>query len=301
MWPCPCNYHASPILAAFADPSPPSNATLSTIAITRSNNLPFSKLSAAIQQSQLSYDLYLIARQLYFYFFSSSLSFRSRIFLRSKRGNVVHRRKFPRLFTMLVTSLFDEGTISKLNDIGDAIEGLRDRGSNKRLSPISTRERELSLLQRSAFRVSLPREINDTWKTDYRATLFHRSSSIYSLRGISRFGSVQIEFRFSILSALSSRNDRFGQQPTLLTNYTTLLCFLSPEIFHSFSRFYRMPRHFMEAFLFFLQKERTMDPLRTPLKWRMGFSRGDEVGNRPVRRKAGSYTLSSLSKLQRVE
>lgn len=90
---------------------------------------------------------------------------------------------------MLVTSLFDEGTISKLNDIGDAIEGLRDRGSNKRLSPISTRERELSLLQRSAFRVSLPREINDTWKTDYRATLFHRSSSIYSLRGISRFGS----------------------------------------------------------------------------------------------------------------
>lgn len=121
---------------------------------------------------------------------------------------------------MLVTSLFDEGTISKLNDIGDAIEGLRDRGSNKRLSPISTRERELSLLQRSAFRVSLPREINDTWKTDYRATLFHRSSSIYSLRGISRFGSVQIEFRFSILSALSSRNDRFGQQPTLLTNYT---------------------------------------------------------------------------------
>lgn len=202
---------------------------------------------------------------------------------------------------MLVTSLFDEGTISKLNDIGDAIEGLRDRGSNKRLSPISTRERELSLLQRSAFRVSLPREINDTWKTDYRATLFHRSSSIYSLRGILRFGSVQIEFRFSILSALSSRNDRFGQQPTLLTNYTTLLCFLSPEIFHSFSRFYRMPRHFMEAFLFFLQKERTMDPLRTPLRWRMGFSRGDEVGNRPVRRKAGSYTLSSLSKLQRVE
>lgn len=189
MWPCPCNYHASPILAAFADPSPPSNATLSTIAITRSNNLPFSKLSAAIQQSQLSYDLYLIARQLYFYFFSSSLSFRSRIFLRSKKGNVVHRRKFPRLFTMLVTSLFDEGTISKLNDIGDAIEGLRDRGSNKRLSPISTRERELSLLQRSAFRVSLPREINDTWKTDYRATLFHRSSSIYSLGGISRFGS----------------------------------------------------------------------------------------------------------------
>lgn len=155
---------------------------------------------------------------------------------------------------MLVTSLFDEGTISKLNDIGDAIEGLRDRGSNKRLSPISTRERELSLLQRSAFRVSLPREINDTWKTDYRATLFHRSSSIYSLRGISRFGSVQIEFRFSILSALSSRNDRFGRLTTdssyelhwlpsslqkFSTSFPLLIAILSdaPTFYGSFSFF----------------------------------------------------------------
>lgn len=111
----------------------------------------------------------------------------------------------------------------------------------------------------------------------------------------------QIQFRFSILSALSSRNDRFARFFLRIIRCPPAFPFSRnfpslPLLFHGF---YRMPRHFMQAFLRKLRRRNeqwvhSTHPLREQDR-RWDSLGGDEVGNRLVRCKTGLYALSSLS------
>lgn len=227
-------------------------------------------------------------------------------------------------------------TISKLNDIEGTIEGKFTSGEIEGAINVNRRyPLESGNCISSKVRVShLPREINEAILGKRiiappcfippRPRIFFAFAS-RNIRGEYRDSFLRIRcgrhpcklnsaFRFS---ALSSRNDRFGQQPILFTKiircppvfpfsrnfpsspwtpWTTIYIYIYIE---SFRDFIRCPDILWKLFYKRDNGSTPFNPARARSK--MGFTRGDEVGNRPVECKAGLHTLSSLSKLQRVE
>lgn len=126
---------------------------------------------------------------------------------------------------------------------------------------------------------------------------------------------VQIEFRFSILRvvveerSIRPTTDSFYENYTLSSRVSFLQKFsiftmdsMDDDIYiyiESFRDFIRCPDILWKLFYKRDNGSTPFNPARARSK--MGFTRGDEVGNRPVECKAGLHTLSSLSKLQRVE